>query len=289
MMTRVSLRSWLPAALALSLVAAGTALARNPTGTGPTAKPGGAQEQILNEVRLDQQLDAQVPLDIPFRDEHGSDVVLGDYFRGKPVMLVMIQYRCTMLCSEQMMLVQDSLRELKFTPGKEFTFLIVSIDPREQPSLAAEFKQSHVEAYGRPEAEAGWHFLTGTEEAIDRLAQAVGFHYMYDARTDQYAHPDGVMILTPSGKIARYFFSLNYPARDLRLGLLEAGEGKIGSPILNAIALLCYHYNPETGTYGFTFMKLLRLLALGTVFLLAACIVVLRRRERPGGERERPV
>ena len=248
----------------------------------PQAQVSGPREEIMKKVRLDQKLNAQVPLELPFRDEDGRPVRLGDYFGEKPVMLMLIQYRCTMLCTEQMNILMDSLRELQFTPGKEFTLLIVSIDPREQPDMGSDKKKYMLKEYGRQEAAAGLHFLTGDDSSITKLADAVGFHYFYDKRTDQYAHPDGVMILTPEGKIAKYFFGLNYPARDFRYGLIQAAKNRIGTPI-DAIALLCFHYNPETGQYGVAYMNVLRLTGIATVVLTLLAILIMRLRERKPG------
>lgn len=237
-----------------------------------------AMDAQLKTVRLEQKLNNAVPLDVPFTDEHGKAVRFGDYFGKKPVALVMIQYRCAMLCTEQMNVLIRSMKELKFTPGKEFELLIVSIDPREGPELAGEKKKNYLTEYGRPEAESGWHWLTGTKEAVDRLADSVGYHYVYDPRSDQYAHPDGVMVLTPDGKVARYFFRLEYPAQGLRLGLVEASRGKIGNPV-DLIALLCYHYNPNTGKYGLAVLNIMRLVGIAVVLGLVLGITLARRRE----------
>jgi protein SCO1/2 len=233
----------------------------------------------MKGVRLDQKLGEHVPLDVPFRDENGKPVRFGDYLGDKPVALVMIQYRCTMLCTEEMNVLLASLKELKFTPGKEFNLVIVSIDPREDADLATGKKISYLAEYGRPEAEKGWHWLTGSKESIDRLADSIGYHYVYDAKTDQYAHPDGVVVITPAGKIARYFFRLEYPARDLRLGLIEASKNRIGTP-LDAIALLCYHYNPITGRYAVAVLSLVRIASIAMLLGLGAGFMVLRRRDR---------
>ncbi len=236
-------------------------------------------DETLKQVRWEQRIDAHVPLDVPFRDETGRPVTLGEYFGKKPVMLVQIQYRCTMLCTEQMNILKASLKQLGFTPGKEFTLLVASIDPRESAELAAEVKSHTLQEYGRHGAERGWHYLTGDKPAIDRLADATGYHYAYDRKKDQFAHPDGVMVLTPEGKIARYFFRLEYPARSLRLALVEAAAGKIGTP-LDALALLCYHYDPLTGTYSLALLSVVRLAGIVTVVLMVLSILVLRRRER---------
>lgn len=262
--------------LALMPLSAGAQNYRRPGIPGQSSND--AIDAQLKTVRLEQKLNNVVPADVPFKDEHGTAVSLGDYFGKKPVALVMIQYRCAMLCTEQMNVLIKSMKELKFTPGKEFDLLIVSIDPREGPELAAEKKKNYLSEYGRPEAEKGWHWLTGTKEAVDRLADSVGYHYVYDPRTDQYAHPDGVIMLTPEGKVARYFFRLEYPAQGLRLGLVEASRGKIGNPV-DLIALLCYHYNPTTGKYGLAVLSIMRLVGIAVVLGLVLGITLARRRE----------
>lgn len=243
--------------------------------------------ELAKKVRLDQKLNAQAPLGVTLRDEAGNPVQLGRYFDKKPVMLIMIQYRCTMLCSREMETLLLSLQEMKFSVGKEFELVTVSIDHRETERLAAEYKRGYLEKYGRPEAEKGWHFLTGDEAAIRRLANAVGFHFAYDAQTDQFMHPDGVIILTPQGKVARYFFRLEYPPRDLRFALVEAADGKIGS-LMDGWWMSCYFYNPVTGKYSLALMGVLRIAAAGTVLLLATTLGLMswrnrtRRPRRPG-------
>jgi protein SCO1/2 len=243
-----------------------------------------AADQVIRDVGLDQKLNAPLPLDLVFRDDSGERVPLRRFFTGKPVMLILIQYRCTMLCSEEMNVLTDSLRQLAFTPGREFTLLTVSIDHREQPDFAAEFKQGYLEKYGRPQAAAGWHFLTGEEAAIRQLAAAIGYRFTYDPHTDQFAHPDGVIVLTPEGHTAQYFFRLEYPPRDLRLALVEASRGKIGTP-LDALALLCYHYDPVSGKYNVAMLKVLRLAALLTTVLLLGGVALMTLRERRGRRR----
>lgn len=276
-------RSLLHAALAAAvlvgaLLPAGMAHAqKTPTGAADNQMLD-AQGAMLKSVRLDQKLGQHVPLDAAFRDENGKPVRFGDYFGDKPVALIMIQYRCTMLCTEEMNVLLNSMKQLKFTPGKEFKLVIVSIDPREDAELAMGKKISYLAEYGRPEAAKGWHWLTGSKENIDKLADSIGYHYVYDKKTDQYAHPDGVIMMTPEGKIARYFFRLEYPARDLRLGLIEASRGKIGTP-LDAIALLCYHYNPVTGRYAVAMLNLVRGASLAMVLGLCAGIMLLKLRE----------
>jgi protein SCO1 len=252
-------------------------------GTVGTSYPS-PQDQVIKKVRLDQKLDAQVPLDLTFRDETGKSVRLGDYFGRKPVLLNLIQYRCTMLCSEEMKILAASLKELKFTVGDQFEVITLSIDHREQPALASEYKAGYLKEYGRPGAAAGWHFLTGDETTIRRLADAIGYHFVYDARTDQFAHPDGVIVLTPKGKIARYFFRLEYPAQGLRYALVEAAHNRIGT-LLDYFALLCYHYNPTTGRYSLAIMKVLRLAAVATIFSLGMGMVIMNRRNRQAQQR----
>jgi protein SCO1/2 len=251
---------------------------------GTTARGTGRQEEFLKAIRIDQKLNAQLPLDLAFRNEEGRAVRLHEYFGRKPVMFMLLQYRCEMLCTQQMQVLLASLKRLQFTPGRDFELIIFTIDPRETPDLAARQKQSYLSEYGRPEAAAGWHYLLGDQATITRLADAVGFRYEYHPETDQYAHPDGVILATPAGKIAQYYFQLNYNPRDLRLGLVEASQSKIGSP-LDALALLCFHYHPTTGKYGLALLSVLRLSGLVTVLVLGVGIVAMKRRER---QRRRP-
>jgi protein SCO1/2 len=245
----------------------------------PVERATGDQDKLLKTVRLDQKINAQIPLETPFKDENGKAVRLGDYFTDKPVALVMIQLKCTMLCTEEMSVLMHSLRKMKFTPGKEFNLLIVSIDPRETPETSAAQKESYVASLARPGAAEGWHFLTGTKESIDKLSAAVGYHYVYDKTTDQYAHPDGVMIATPTGKLSRYFVRLTYPPRDLRLAMVEASAGKVGT-VLDAVALLCFHYNPATGKYGLALLGVLRIASVATILAIALGVLALKLRER---------
>ncbi|MDQ3815492.1 MAG: SCO family protein, partial [Armatimonadota bacterium] len=226
----------------------------------------------------DQRLNEQVPLDLRFKDEAGKSVRLGDYFGKKPALLMPLYYRCSMLCPEEMNILIDSLKELKFTIGKEFDVIVLSIDPHEIPADAANAEQEWVQRYGRGTT-AGWHLLTGEEPAIRQLTQAIGFRYVYDATQKEYAHPDGFVILTPHGKVARYFYRFEYPARDLRFGLIEASANKIGSP-LDYIWLQCYHYNPVTGQYSFAVMGVLRLFCAGLVVFGLLWIVASLLREK---------
>jgi protein SCO1/2 len=244
--------------------------------------PGRAQSSLppsLRNVRFDQRLNEQVPLDLVFRDETGTPVKLADYFGQKPVILVLAYYRCPMLCTEVLNGLVRALLNVPFDVGKEFNVLTVSFDPRETPPLAAAKKKTYLERYGRPGAENGWHFLTGEEDSIKRLTQAVGFQYSYDAKNDQFSHASGIMVLTPAGKISRYFYDINYPPRDVRLGLVEASENKIGSPV-DQVLLFCFHYDPMQGRYGPVIMNFVRLGGVLTVISLAIFMAILWRQER---------
>lgn len=233
----------------------------------------------LREVRFDQRLNEQVPLDLEFRDEGGRSVRLGDYFAGKPVILVLAYYRCPKLCNEVLNGLVRGLLDVPFDIGKEFQIVTVSFDPRETPELAAAKKKTYVERYGRFGAGQGWHFLTGEEGSIQRLTESVGFHYTYDARHDQFAHASGIMILTPDGKLARYFFDINYSPRDLRLGLVEASTGKIASPV-DQVLLYCFHYDPAEGKYGVAIMRFIRLGGVLTLVSLGMFLGHMWRKER---------
>jgi protein SCO1/2 len=207
------------------------------------------QIPILKEVGLDQKLDAQVPLDLKFSDEQGREVTLGSLFGPRPVVLALVYYECPMLCTEVLNGLVGSLQTLSFDAGREFDVIAVSFDPGETPALAAQKKQLYVKRYGRPGAEAGMHFLTGREDAIHALTNAVGFKYQYDPSTDQFAHTAVLTVLTPAGHVSRYLYGIEYQPRDLRLALVEAADGKIGTAVDKAL-LYCYHYDPETGKYG---------------------------------------
>lgn len=241
--------------------------------------PAQASKGILSSVGFDQNLDAQLPLGLPFRDEAGHEVRLGDFFGNKPVILNLVYYECPMLCTLELNELVQSLRPVSFDLGKEFAIVTVSIDPGETPALAALKKSRYLERYGRPGAEEGWHFLTGDEASIRRLAQVVGFRYAYDPKSDQYAHPAGLIIATPQGRLSRYLYGINYPARDLRLGLMEASAGKIGSPV-DRLLLLCFHYDPKTGKYNFAIMGLLQVLGIATVLGLGSFMFIMFRRDR---------
>ncbi len=221
------------------------------------AQPGMPDPNVFKEVGIDQKLNEQIPLDLKFRNEKGETVVLGEYFGSKPVIVSLVYYNCPMLCTQILNGMVETFRIINFTAGKEFEVVTVSIDPTEPSSLAAEKKAGYIEQYDRPQATDGWHFLTGDQESITRLADAVGFRYIYDDQTKQFAHASGIMVATPEGKLARYLYGIEYVAKDLTFSLMEAAENRIGSPV-EKLLLLCYHYDPATGKYGLFVTNLLR-------------------------------
>jgi len=234
---------------------------------------------LLAEVRFDQRLDAQVPLDLVFRDETGTPVRLGDYFGRKPLILTLNYFDCPMLCPLALDGLVRSLRPLSFSIGEQFDVLTVSFDPRETSELAAAAKAKYQQDYGRPGTATGWRFLTGTEESIRVLTETVGFKAVYDVEKQQYAHAAGMMVLTPQGRIARYLYGVDVPTRDLRLALVEAAAGQIGSPV-DRLLLFCYQYDPAAGKYTMAVMRTLRFAGLAMLLGLGGLLVVMFRRER---------
>ncbi len=240
----------------------------------PTGRP-----EVLRDVGLDQKLNAQVPLDITLRGEHGASVTIGQLLQGKPAILTLVYYQCPMLCTEVLNSTLNSLKEVPLEIGKDFSVITVSIDPTEKPILAEAKQIMYSGLYGRPGAVHGWHFLTGDEPQIRRLAAAVGFRYAYDNVSKQFAHASGIMVLTPEGKLSRYFYGISYRPRDVRLALVEASEGKIGS-LTDTILLYCYHYDPATGKYGVVITNVVRVSGGLTAAAIAFMIFVFLRRER---------
>ena len=247
--------------------------------SGMMSPPANTRPPRLENVGIEQHLDAQIPPDLAFRDEAGRSVHLGDYFGRKPLILNLVYYNCTMLCGEALAGLSSAMRLVKFDLGNQFDVVTVSFDPRETPEMAAAKKIDYVKRYGRPNAAAGWHFLTGPAESINALTKAVGFQYQYDEKTKQYAHATAIMILTPEGRISRYFYGVDFPPKDLRIGLVEASENKIGNPV-DAVLLYCYHYDPATGKYGAMVGNILRLAAAVTIFLLGGLLLILWRMDR---------
>ena len=233
--------------------------------------------KALKNVGIDQRLNDQVPLDAVFKDESGRDVTLAQFFKGKPVVLSLVYYTCPMLCTQVLNGQLGAFRQISFNIGEQYEVVTVSFDPKETPQLASSKKETYIKGYNRAGADAGWHYLTGDEANIQKLTRAVGFRYAWDEQTKQFAHASGIMVLTPQGKIARYFYGIDYPPRDLRLALVEASENKIGNPV-DALMLYCYHYDPATGKYGAVVMNIVRVAGVITVALIVGMLLVLRRR-----------
>jgi protein SCO1 len=241
--------------------------------------PAGITPGELKKVSFDQNLGVQVPLDLPFRDETGRGVQLSQYFTGRPVILALVYYECPMLCVQALNGLVKSLKVLALEPGRDYSIVTVSFNPAETPEQAAAKKDEYVGRLKRAGAADAWHFLTGNDASIRMLTQAVGFHYVYDAETKQFAHPTGMIVLTPEGKTSKYVFGIDYGPRDIRLALVEASDHKIGTPA-DRLLLYCYHYDPATGKYGLVLMNLLRLGGVLTVATIGGLILVMRRREK---------
>lgn len=250
-------------------------------GARPAAgNPSTGLPKALSDVRIEQKLDQQLPLDLVFRDEKGQSVKLGQYFGRKPVVLAFVYYDCPMLCTQVLNGMVTSFRVLPFQIGKEYEVVTVSFDPRETSALAASKKQVYVNYL--PErmhsgATEGWHFLTGDQQSIAQLTDAVGFRYHYDEATKQFAHASAIMVATPRGKLSRYYYGIDYSARDLRLGLIESSENKIGSPV-DQLLLYCYHYDPASGKYGAAVMKIVRIAGVFTVLSIITMLLALKAR-----------
>lgn len=230
----------------------------------------------LTEVGIEQNLDAQLPLDTVFVDENGKEVQLNQYFGKKPVVIVLVYYECPMLCNEVLNGLVRSLKPLNQTVGKEFDVVAISFDAREKSEVAKAKKETYVANYGRESSKDGWHFLTGSQESIDKITQTVGFKYQWDETTKQFAHAGGVQVATPDGKLARYFYGIEYAPKEIQFGLIEASKYKIGSAV-EQLVLYCFHYDPSTGRYGFVIMRAMRLAGIFTVVGLAALIFILWR------------
>jgi protein SCO1/2 len=243
--------------------------------TGPAAA---AMPAVLRNVGFEPPLNGQMPLDLAFRDETSRNVQLRDYFGSKPVVLAFVYYGCPMLCDQVEQGVVGSLRMLSFNPGRDYDVVFVSFDSRETPEMAAEKKKKALAHFRRPETDSGWHFLTGSKESIDAVTKAANFRFTFDAKSNLFAHASGVMLLTPDGRISRYFYGVEYPGRDLRLGLVDASAGKIGTPI-DHVLLFCYHYDPAAATYSASILKIIRLGGVLTILCLVGGILISRRRE----------
>jgi protein SCO1/2 len=238
----------------------------------PLSPPASARPPQLKHVGIQQRLGKQIPADLEFRDETGKQVRLGQYLGNGPVILNFVYFHCPMLCGQVLQGLTGALRAIGYSVGRDFTVLTVSFDPQETPEMAAAKKKTVLATYGRPEAEKGWHFLTGSAASIAGLTQAAGFQYQYDAQNNQFAHPTAILVLTPEGKISQYYYGIEYAPRDLRLGLVEASNGQIGT-LVDETLLYCYRYDPQTGKYSAIISRVLRIsgavwLALVSVFLV---------------------
>jgi len=270
------------AAAVLLIVAPATAQMTGAPTAGYRSDPGMPSTTMptaLREIGFDQNIDQKLPLDATFRDETGKTVTLGSYYGQRPVLLAFIYYECPMLCTQVLNAMTATISMMSLDAGKDFELVLVGIDPRETPAQAAAKKTEYLHRYKRPGAEAGWHFLTGDEPEIKRLAKAAGFRYAWDEQTQQYAHPTGLIVTTPDGRLARYLFGIEYGPRDLNLSLVEASQGKVGS-FADQLLLFCYHYDPMTGRYGIYVMRTLRVAGVATVLLIGTFIVVMVRREK---------
>jgi protein SCO1/2 len=246
---------------------------------GVMSPPANTRPPRLQNVGIEQHLNAQVPPDLAFLDESGKAVKLGDYFGRKPLILNLVYYNCTMLCGEALAGLSSAMRLVKFDVGNEFDVITVSFDPHDTPQMAAVKKADYVKRYGRPNAASGWHFLTGSPQSIDALTRTVGFQYQYDEKSNQFAHATAIMLLTPQGRISRYFYGVDFPPKDLRMGLVEASKGKIGN-VVDAVLLYCYHYDPQTGKYGAMVANILKLAGGATILLLGGLFFTLWRLDR---------
>ena len=239
---------------------------------------------VLEKVGIEQRLGQPVPLEASFRDELGREVKLGQYFHQRPVLLALVYYDCPMLCTQVLNGLTSALGVLKFNAGQEFEVVAVSFDPRETPRLAGAKKQVYLDRYKRQGADQGIHFLTGSQESITALTEATGFHYVWDDKTSQFAHGSAVMLLTPEGKLAQYYYGIEYSPKDMRLGIIEASNERIGN-VVDQVILYCYHYDPTTGKYGAVAMSLIRVGGVLTVLVLGTFMVVNFRRDARNRQR----
>jgi protein SCO1/2 len=263
----------------LCLMPAMAAAQGRPLSVPPPGKAATEQIPMLKDVGIDQKPDAQIPLDVEFSDEQGKAVTLRQFFSKRPVVLALVYYECPMLCTQVLNGLAGSLQGVTYDVGKEYDVLVVSFDPGETPAQAAERKKHFVRRYLRTADEASIHFLTGREESIRALTSSVGFRYAYDKAIDQYAHPAAITVLTPAGHVSRYLYGVEFAPRDVKLALVEASAGKIGGLVEQAM-LFCYHYDPETGKYGFVILNIVRVAGALTVLAMAGAILFFLRRER---------
>ena len=284
----MAVRTSIRFALLTALLAGMVAFAQPPSSfmRGATQSASQVSPVDLKDIGIDQKLDQPVPLDLTFKDETGKTVRLGDYFQaGRPVILNLVYYTCPMLCGEELAGESSALAVLRFTPGKEYEAVSVSFNPDETPENAADAKKTYIDRMNEhlePKTDgAGWHFLTGQEPEIRKLADAVGFHYRRDPQSGQFMHSTAIMIVTPQGKLAQYYYGVEFSPKDVRLGLIEASRNKIGN-LVDQVFLYCYHYDPSTGRYGAVISRILRLAGVATVVVLGGFVVVMIRRDKNG-------
>ena len=280
-------RQYIPLFLAAALATqAGFADNGAPTVRGPHEQPvpdllnmkGADRPTPLKNVTIEQRLNAQIPLDTTFRDENGRAVQLGSYFGRRPVILALVYYQCPMLCTQILNGITRAARVMTLQPGKDYDVVALSFDAREGPSDATAKKAVYMKELNQQQAPGAWHFLTGDVDSIKRVTDAVGFRYVWDAHTAQFAHASAVYVLTPQGKISKYFYGVDYSARDLRFGLIEASNNKIGTPV-DQILLFCYHFDPHSAKYTPVALGILRLAGAATLFMLGGFVVIMLRRE----------
>jgi protein SCO1 len=273
------------AVVGLALAAAVVSAQGEAPGLRPAhAPPSSQMPAALQKVAFEQRLNEQLPLDLPFKDENGAAVRLGDYFGRKPVVLAFVYYECPMLCTQVLNGLESALRVLNESVGNEFDVVTVSFDPRETPVLALGKKKAYLERYQRDGAEHGWHFLTGEQASIEALTRAAGFSYAWDEETQQFAHASGIVVATPAGKLARYFFGIDYSPRDLKFALMESSSERIGT-VADQLLLYCYHYDPVKGNYGFVAMRAVRLGGAVTLMALVGFVFVSLRSDFASGLR----
>ncbi|MGC2238208.1 MAG: SCO family protein [Pyrinomonadaceae bacterium] len=248
----------------------------------PTQGTSNGMPPALEKVGIEQKLDSSLPLEAEFKDENGKTVKLGEYFgKGRPIVLALVYYECPMLCNEVLNGLTGSLKGITFDAGKDFDVIAISFDAREndKPELAKNKKASYLARYERKGTENGWHFLTGTQSEIDKVTQAVGFNYSFDAQSNQFAHAGGIMIVTPEGRLSRYFYGIDYQPRDLKFGIMESAQSKIGNPA-EQLYLYCFHYDPATGRYGLMILRVMRLAAVATILGLGGMLFIFWRRNK---------
>jgi protein SCO1/2 len=266
---------------ALLLAATETRAQMTPDNVG---QPASGLPTILQGVGFRPELNAQMPLDSPFKDETGKDVRLGDYLHTqKPVLIAFVYYGCPMMCTQLEQGVVGSLRMLSFNPGRDYEVVFVSFDDRDTPEMAAAKKTTAMNKFRRPETSAGWHFLSGSKDSIAAVTNAANFHFNYDAKNNLFAHASGLLLLTPDGHISRYFYGVEFPARDIRFGLVDASAGKIGSPV-DHVLLYCFQYDPSTARYSATILGIVRLGGILTIATMVVAFLIFRRRDRASAQ-----